>query len=137
MKEKVVVKTVCLERWILVVTQIFKLNLKVSNQYELKRMKLYLHLKPVCPFVFLVVRGPQVIIYCGSTATSSPTSMACATLKEQKEDQEHPQSRGITEITPVVLPAHTFPLRSRGFCSWFSTMMHTNVCSNVSNAAAG
>lgn len=101
-------------------------------------MTLCLHFKPACPFVLLVVRGPQVIIYCGSTATFSPTSTAYVTLNEQKKDREHSQSRDITEVTlAVLLPAQTFPLHSWGFYSWFSTMMHVNVCSNVSSFAAG
>lgn len=83
----------------------------------------------------LVVCGPQVIIYGDSTAMSSPTSVACATLKEEKK---HSQSRDITEILLVaLLPARSFPLHSRGFCSWFSLMLHTNICSNFSNSAAG
>lgn len=64
----------------------------------------------------LVVCGPQVIIYSDSTAMSS-TSVACATLKEEKN---HSQSRDITEILLVaLLPAHTFHftagVSARGF----------------------
>lgn len=33
--------------------------------------------------------------------------------------------------------AQTFPIHSQDSCSWFSTMLHMNVWSNISNSTAG
>lgn len=88
--------------------------------------------------VLLVVRGLWVISYGDPTATSFPTSVSHGALKEGKRDQQLSQSRDITEVPPVVLlPAHNLPFHSRGFHSWFSTVLLANVCTSVSDSAAG
>lgn len=33
--------------------------------------------------------------------------------------------------------AQTFPIHSQDFCSWFSTVLHMNVWSNISSSTAG
>lgn len=88
--------------------------------------------------VLLVACGLWLISCGDPAATSSPTSVSRGTLKEEKRDQQHSQSRGVTEIPPVVLPpARDLPLHSHGFHSRFSTALRVNVCTNVSYPAAG